>query len=185
MDFTGFDLFALIRDFAADLDLVNFHEISQLSDSHIYTHIFCSCLTLIVVLIFSALQKPRGLSAKLHEIFNLLDKDGDHLLNKEELMPFVAILPTIINKEHMPWLTSVTTESEAVDNLLLAADPAVLVDHPVPIATKGITREHFVAMWGPKTASGAGPLDFLGLEHALTEDGFGLDEMIKEIKARY
>jgi len=38
----------------------------------------------------------------------------------------------------MSWLTSVQSDSEAVNNLLLAADPAVLVDHPVPMVSKGI-----------------------------------------------
>ena len=60
---------------------------------------------------------------------------------------------------------------ESVENFLLAADPAVLVDHPVPMATPGITREHFLAMWGPETPSGLGPQDFLGLEQAAEDDG--------------
>jgi len=62
------------------------------------------------------------------------------------------------------------SEAEAISNLLLAADPAVLVDHPVPMQAPGITCQHFVAMWGPETASGAGPNDFLGLELALQDD---------------
>lgn len=77
----------------------------------------------------------------------------------------------------MPWLASAQSDAEAANNLLLASDPAVLVEHPVPMIMPGISREHFAALWGPQTPSGAGPVDFLGLEFATEEDG--LDRLLE------
>ena len=100
----------------------------------------------------------------------------------DELFPFISALPKVVNKDRLVWLASVKTESEAVTNFLLAADPAVLVDHPVPMPSAGITREHFVAMFGPETPSGAGPIDFLGLEQVLDDDIGALDRLLEMLK---
>jgi len=112
---------------------------------------------------------PNVKTAKLHEIFRALDKNGDGVICEKELQLFVAVLPQVVDKERLVWMSG-QSEAEAISNLLLAADPAVLVDHPVPMQAPGITCQHFVAMWGPETASGAGPNDFLGLELALQDD---------------
>ena len=107
---------------------------------------------------------------------------GDGLLCLDELFPFISALPKVVTKDRLVWLSTVQTESEAVNNLLLAADPAVLVDHPVPMPTAGITREHFVAMFGPETPSGAGPVDYLGLEQVLDDNIGALDRLLEMLR---